>query len=188
MGNIAECGDCGTFLAAIAPKPLRSDLICICTEPPSDAARIAGMSWGGVSETIRSACPLCQDDTGCPPQCRSLKPYGYADAPQWQKDVWDSALNQELRAMIPKVTVPRGGIKYPRFRVETMVVPKVRGWIWQKRTWNLHVRYWDPARQKNMHHIMEGFLTEALASNAEQIIKFAIKNINDQVQEERSAR
>jgi hypothetical protein len=166
------------------------------------------MSWGGVSETIRGACPLCQD--GCPPECRSLKPYGYADAPDWQKAAWDSEINKKMRAMaesmdvpkdilevgswiapseviyghqpdefiLPALSVPRGGIKYPRFRVETMVVPKVRGWIWQRRTWSLHVCYWDPERQKNMYHIMEGFLTEALAGNAAEIIKFAVQAIN----------
>lgn len=54
------------------------------------------MSWGGVSATISGACPLCQD--GCPPECKSLKPYGYADAPQWQKDAWDGDANKLMQA------------------------------------------------------------------------------------------
>lgn len=74
-----ECGDCLGMVAhlekqsGIAPKPEDYDdapLLCICTEPYSDEARRAGMSWGGVSATISGACPLCQD--GCPPECRSL--------------------------------------------------------------------------------------------------------------------
>lgn len=86
---------------------------------------------------------------------------------------------------IPEVTVKRGGVRFPRFRVETMVTRRRRRWFWQRKRWNLHVRYWDPAQHRNAHHIMEGFPAENLAINAAEIIKFMMQTINDQYQEER---
>lgn len=148
------------------------------------------------------------------------KPEEYDDAPQWQKDAWDSDVNKLMRAAadaipgggvldsggwampsevlysnydevvypleFPQVKTERGGVHWPRFRVETMVQPAKRRFL-RRRMWQLHIRYWEPASHKNMHHVM-AFASEHDARNAEEIIKFAIKNINDQYQEENRAR
>lgn len=96
-------------------------------------------------------------------------------------------LGQEHPFEFPKVQVKRGGIFYPRYRVETMV-QRARKRFLRRQMWQLHVRYWDPAHQKNMHHVMI-FASEHDANNAEQIIKFTVKNINEQVhQEQQNAR
>ena len=86
----------------------------------------------------------------------------------------------------PQIQTMRGGIYFPRYRVETMIQPARKRFL-RRRTWQLHVRYWDPVAFKNMHHVMV-FSSAHDARNAEEIIKFTIKNINDQVEAEKRAR
>lgn len=87
---------------------------------------------------------------------------------------------------IPQVQVKRGGLYWPRFRVETMVQPAKRRFL-RRRMWQLHVRYWDPENNKHAHHYMV-FASQQDANNAEQIIKFTIQTINEQYEEEKRAR
>lgn len=166
----------------------------------------------GVSETIRGACPLCE--SGCPPECKSLKPHGYADAPQWQKDAWDSETNKLMQAAadalkepssggwvmpsevlyghldipapleFPAINTIRGGILYPRYVVEARV-GRARKRFLRRQTWNVDVSYYDVSQKRFMNHIMEGFPAENLAVNAAEIIKFMIMNINEQYHEEK---
>lgn len=96
-------------------------------------------------------------------------------------------LGQDNPLEFPQVQTKRGGIYFPRFRVETMVQARKPHW-WSRRTWNLHVRYWDPAQKRYVNHIMEGFPAENLANNAAKIIEFTIQTINEQVEEEKRAR
>lgn len=96
-------------------------------------------------------------------------------------------LGQEHPFEFPKVQVKRGGIFYPRYRVETMVQPARKRFL-RRQTWNLHVRYWDPAQKRYMNHIMEGFPAENLANNAAEIMKFTIQTINEQVHQEQLRR
>lgn len=86
----------------------------------------------------------------------------------------------------PKVQIKRGGIYFPRYLVETMVQPARKRFL-RRRMWQLHIRYWEPENHKNMHHVMV-FASEHDARNAEEIMKFTVKNINDQVEEEKRAR
>lgn len=86
----------------------------------------------------------------------------------------------------PQLQVKRGGLYWPRFRVETMVQPAKRRFL-RRQMWQLHVRYWDPENNKHAHHYMV-FASQHDANNAEQIIKFAIQTINEQYQEEKRAR
>lgn len=98
--------------------------------------------------------------------------YGYQDA--------------EFAPEFPAIGTVRGGIFYPRYRVETMVEPAKKRFL-RRRTWRLHVRYWDPENNKHAHHYMV-FASQQDANNAEQIIKFTIQTINEQYQEEQRAR
>lgn len=93
---------------------------------------------------------------------------------------------QEHPQEFPQVQVERGGIYYPRYRVETMVQSAKKRFL-RRQMWQLHVRYWDPAAFKYMHHMMI-FASEHDANNAEQIIKFTIQTINEQYNEEKRAR
>lgn len=86
----------------------------------------------------------------------------------------------------PKVQTKRGGIYFPRYRVETTVQPAKKRLL-RRRMWQLHVRYWNPAAHESTYHVMV-FASEQDANNAEQIIKFMIKNINNQVEAEKRAR
>lgn len=92
-----------------------------------------------------------------------------------------------LDVQLPRVSVKRGGIHYPRFRVETLVKASRRRFL-RRRTWQVHVRYWEPSQHRYLHHIMEGFPTKELAVNAQQIIRFLMMNVNEQYHEERNAR
>jgi hypothetical protein len=85
---------------------------------------------------------------------------------------------------LPAVSVRRGGIPFPRFRVEA-TVHKARKRFLRRQTWDLHVRYWEPQQKRYMSHRMEGFPAENLANNAAEIINFTIRCINDQYEEEK---
>lgn len=132
------------------------------------------------------------------------KPEGYEEAPQWQKDAWDSETNQNTLKLVesggwcapshaevfgysdalelPKIQVKRGGIRYPRFRVELLVHPMRKRFL-RRRQWRLSIR-WTEMDGRFQHHHME-FSSEPLARNAEQIMKFALQTINEEYWNER---
>jgi hypothetical protein len=83
------------------------------------------------------------------------------------------------------VSVKRGGIRWPRFRVETFVDMRRVG-FWRRKEWRLHVRYWDPEKHKHAHHYMQ-FAQENLANNAAETIKFMMQTMNEQYEGERNA-
>jgi hypothetical protein len=84
----------------------------------------------------------------------------------------------------PAISTIRGGILYPRFVVEVQV-RKVKKRFLRRQTWNVDVSYYDVSQKRFMNHVMEGFPSPELATNAAEIIRFTMMNINEQYHEEK---
>jgi hypothetical protein len=142
------------------PYTLKPTLLCICTEPPPLLSDL-------VSETQNVPVPP-PGGGWCSPAYEEV--FGYAPPGGLE---------------LPALSVKRGGIRWPRFDVETHVHP-VRRFL-RRREWRLNYRYWEPEIKKYSHHYMT-FASENDARNAQAIIKGHFASINREYHKEKDAR
>jgi len=140
--------------------------------PP--ASRLDDIQRSGWCAPSACGAGICTPEETHDPDCQG---------PGWAYKMLATAGRSMLT--LPQLTVKRGGIRWGRFRVETLILP-VDGRRWYNRTrWELHIRYHDGER--HMHHRME-FDQRDLAENAKQIIQFMMKWTNETYEEEGARR